>query len=466
MLTLTEINKKFQIIIKDYLKSYVSSSTLAFFRIGFGLLMGYSLIRFWLKGWIEELYIIPSFHFSYYGFEWIKPIGEYTYIIFIVCLLSSILITIGYKYRLSIIMFFLSFTYIELMDKTTYLNHYYFISILSFLLIFLPANAYFSVDNLTSKKSFDKIPRWTIDIIKTLVVLIYFYAGLAKLNSDWLLEAMPLKIWLTSKYDLPIIGEILLQKNWVHYAMSWGGMIYDLTIPFLLLYHRTRIIAFFLVVSFHVFTLVLFPIGMFPHIMIFSSMIFFSSKFHSKFLESLRHLIITSHKSFYNYSSKQIEYYKIKNQKYVITILSLFLILQLTIPFRYNLYPGELFWHEQGYRFSWRVMLIEKVGYTNFKIKDPESGSSFIVDPSKYLTPFQVKQMSFQPDFILEFAHYLGKEFSTEDKKIEVYADSFVALNGRSSQRFIDPNVDLYREKESFKNKTWVLPLKDEIKGI
>ena len=363
-------------------------------------------------------------------------------------------------------MFFLSFTYIELMDKTTYLNHYYFISILSFLLIFLPANAYFSVDNLTSKKSFDKIPRWTIDIIKTLVVLIYFYAGLAKLNSDWLLEAMPLKIWLTSKYDLPIIGEILLQKNWVHYAMSWGGMIYDLTIPFLLLYHRTRIIAFFLVVSFHVFTLVLFPIGMFPHIMIFSSMIFFSSKFHSKFLESLRHLIITSHKSFYNYSSKKIEYYKIKNQKYVVTILSLFLILQLTIPFRYNLYPGELFWHEQGYRFSWRVMLIEKVGYTNFKIKDPESGSSFIVDPSKYLTPFQVKQMSFQPDFILEFAHYLGKEFSTEDKKIEVYAESFVALNGRSSQRFIDPNVDLYKEKESFKNKTWVLPLKDEIKGI
>ena len=466
MLTQTEINKKFQIIIKDYLKSYVSSSTLAFFRIGFGLLMGYSLIRFWLKGWIEELYITPSFHFSYYGFEWIKPIGEYTYIIFIVCLLSSILITIGYKYRLSIIMFFLSFTYIELMDKTTYLNHYYFISILSFLLIFLPANAYFSVDNLTSKKSFDKIPRWTIDVIKTLVVLIYFYAGLAKLNSDWLLEAMPLKIWLTSKYDLPIIGEFLLQKNWVHYLMSWGGMLYDLSIPFLLIYSRTRLLAFALVVFFHLFTLVLFPIGMFPHIMIFSSMIFFSSNFHSKILESIRRIIMILNKSFYNYSSKKIEYYKIEKQKYIITILSLFFILQLTIPFRYNLYPGELFWHEQGYRFSWRVMLIEKVGYTNFKIKDPESGSSFIVDPTKYLSPFQVKQMSFQPDFILEFAHYLGKEFSTEDKKIEVYADSFVALNGRSSQRFIDPNVDLYKEKESFKNKTWVLPLKDEIKGI
>ena len=192
--------------------------------------MSYSLIRFWSKGWIEELYIKPSFHFSYYGFEWVKPIGEYTYFIFIICFLSSLLITIGYKYRVSIIMFFLSFTFIELMDKTTYLNHYYFISILSFLLIFLPANAYFSVDSLMSKKSFHKIPKWTIDVIKMLVILIYFYAGLAKLNSDWLLEAMPLKIWLTSKYDLPIIGEILLQKNWVHYVMSWGGMIYDLSL--------------------------------------------------------------------------------------------------------------------------------------------------------------------------------------------------------------------------------------------
>ena len=109
---------------------------------------------------------------------------------------------------------------------------------------------------------------------------------------------------------------------------------------------------------------------------------------------------------------------------------------------------------------------MEKKGYTTFKVVDKQKGNSFYVMNDDFLTEFQERQMSFQPDFILEFAHYLGKEFSTEDKKIEVYADSFVALNGRSSQRFIDPNVDLYKEKESFKNKTWVLPLKDEIKGI
>ena len=111
-------------------------------------------------------------------------------------------------------------------------------------------------------------------------------------------------------------------------------------------------------------------------------------------------------------------------------------------------------------------MLIEKIGYTNFKIKNPKTGTSFMVDSSEYLTPFQLKQMSFQPDFILEFAHYLGKKYSTKNNSVEVYADSFVALNGRPSKRFIDPNTNLYKEKESFRNKTWILPLEDEIKGI
>ena len=99
------------------------------------------------------MYIEPSFHFTFYGFEWVKPIEEYTYILFLICGISAFFVAIGYKYYLSIITFFLSFTYIELMDKTTYLNHYYFVSILSFLMIFLPANSSYSMDSYLSKKS-------------------------------------------------------------------------------------------------------------------------------------------------------------------------------------------------------------------------------------------------------------------------------------------------------------------------
>tara|TARA_B100000212_G_scaffold174922_1_gene131532 strand:+ start:2419 stop:3549 length:1131 start_codon:yes stop_codon:yes gene_type:complete len=375
---------------------------------------------------------------------------------------------IGLKYKTSIILFFLSFTYIELMDKTTYLNHYYFISILSFLLIFIPANATFSVDNIINQKKFTSIPRWSVDALKLLITIVYLYAGIAKVNSDWLIEAMPLKIWLQSKYDLPLIGGSLLQMDWVHYAMSWGGMLYDLSIPFLLMINKTRIMAFILVIFFHVFTLVLFPIGMFPHIMIFSSMIFFSSNFHEKILYQIRRVITKVSKKV---KSKKIQMktsnqYIFQRQNLTLFAVTSFFIIQILLPFRYQLYPGELFWHEQGYRFSWRVMLIEKIGYTNFKIKNPNDGTSYIVDSSQHLTPFQLKQMSFQPDFILEFAHYLGEKYSTENNKVEVYADSFVALNGRPSKRFIDPDINLINEQESFKDKTWILPLGDEIKGI
>ena len=430
--------------------------------------MCYSIARFYLKGWIEEFYIEPDFHFSYYGFEWIKPIGEFTYLIFVVCFISSLFVMIGLKYKTSIILFFLSFTYIELMDKTTYLNHYYFISILSFLLIFIPANATFSVDNIINQKKFTNIPRWSVDVLKLLITIVYLYAGIAKINSDWLIEAMPLKIWLQSKYDLPLIGGSLLQMEWVHYAMSWGGMLYDLSIPFLLMINKTRIIAFILVLFFHVFTLILFPIGMFPHIMIFSSMIFFSSNFHKKIIYQIRQVITKVSKKV---KPKKIEIetsdlYVIYKQNLTLFVVTSFFIIQILLPFRYQLYPGELFWHEQGYRFSWRVMLIEKIGYTNFKIRSPNDGTSFMVDSSQHLTPFQLKQMSFQPDFILEFAHYLGEKYSTENNKVEVYAESFVALNGRPSKRFINPDINLINEQESFKDKTWILPLEDEIKGI
>ena len=75
-----------------------------------------------------------------------------------------------------------------------------------------------------------------------------------------------------------------MQQEWMHYAFSWSGALYDLAIPFLLLWRRTRFLAFILVVVFHVLTRVLFPIGMFPYIMIVSALIFFDSGVHHKIL--------------------------------------------------------------------------------------------------------------------------------------------------------------------------------------
>ena len=458
-------------MLKSYLtKSKVHPAPLAVFRIVFGLLMLVALIRFWTNGWIYSLYIEPDFHFKYYGFSWVKGLGNYTYLLYSSCIIAVVGIILGYRYRLSIILFFLLITYSELIDKTTYLNHYYFTSCIAFLLCFLPAAHYFSIDAIQKEKSIDAIPSWMVDGIKLFLCIVYFYAGLAKINSDWLLEAQPLSLWLTSKYDIPLIGEIL-KYRWVHYAASWSGMLYDVFIPFFLLYPKTRSIAFVFVILFHIMTKIFFPsIGMFPYIMIFGATIFLDVQWHKNQLEFLRKFTAKFSQKF-NFLKLKLTTSKanvlFKPKQYILPLFISFFIIQIFLPFRYLTYPGELFWNEQGYRFSWRVMLMEKKGYTTFKIKDSINEKTFYVDNADFLTPFQERQMSFQPDFILEYAHYLANHFEKQGhQNIQVFADSFVALNGRPSERFIDPSTDLNQEIESFKHKKWVLPLKDEIHGL
>ncbi|WP_109830394.1 HTTM domain-containing protein [Reichenbachiella versicolor] len=452
---------------QSYIVKETEAATLAAFRILFGLMMVLSLIRFWLKGWIQSLYIEPTFFFSYYGFDWVKPIGLWTYLLFIICGLSALAVSIGWKYRFSSVVFFLSFTYIELMDKTTYLNHYYFVSLMAFIMIWLPAERYASVDAYWDEtKRSQRIPKWSVDAIKLMLGIVYFYAGLAKLNSDWLFHAQPLTIWLSNKYDTPLIGA-LMSWSWIPIVMSWTGALYDLLVPFMLCFRRTRLIAYIAVIGFHVMTGLLLPqIGMFPYIMIISTLIFFNSNVHHQILKVIFRCLGINKEIFDNGKS-YLSCLSLRS-RVVMYLLLVFFALQIFLPFRNLLYSGELFWTEEGYRFSWRVMLMEKAGYTTFKIVDQNTGRQFFAQNENFLTPFQEKQMSFQPDFILEYAHFLKTyyEQTTDMKDIAIYADSFVTLNGRLSTRYIDPTVDLTKEKESFKHKTWILPFNDEIKGL
>ncbi|KGO85162.1 deoxyribonuclease HsdR [Flavobacterium rivuli WB 3.3-2 = DSM 21788] len=450
---------------RAYLNTYTHAATLAFFRLAFGLMMFFGIVRFMSYGWIDKFYIKPVFHFTYYGFSWVKPYGVFTYAAFIVCGLSALMVAVGYKYRLSIILFFLTFTYTELLDKTTYLNHYYFVSVISFAMIFLPANAYFSADAYKNpNKAFTQIPRWTTDILKLLLAIVYFYAGLAKLNTDWLINAMPLKIWLPGNADLPVIGP-LLTKQWVAYTFSYAGAVYDLGIVFLLLYKRTRWLGFALVVIFHILTKILFPIGIFPYVMIVASLLFFSAGFHIKVLGYIAQLLKLPFNPSAEARIKVAANTPLYNFK--IAFLAAFILLQLAFPFRYLFYPQELFWAEEGFRFSWRVMLMEKAGYAEFMVSDPVTGKGLTVDNSKFLTPFQEKQMSFQPDFILEYAHFLHDHYQAQGMHDpEVRVSSYVALNGRLSTLYIDPNVNLAKQDESFLHKTWILPFRDTIKGF
>lgn len=446
------------VLIQKYLQRTSAAAPLACFRLAFGLLLLFGIIRFWSNGWIEDLYIKPQYYFPFYGFEFVVPLGKYIYALFALCGLSALMLALGWYYRIASIALFLSFTYIELIDKSTYLNHYYFISMMCLLMIFLPAHVYFSIDSYRNRSILsDRIPQWCIDTIKLLVGILYFYAGLAKINSDWLLHALPLKIWLPARNDMPIIG-FLFNRSWVHYAFSWFGCMYDLCIPFLLLYRKTRLWAYIAVVIFHLLTSLLFPIGMFPYIMIVTALIFFSPEFHERLLLKLGKTIRVPQELLL---PQKVWVYKPFTFYFIKYSFIVFFAVQLLVPFRYVLYPGNLFWTEEGFRFSWRVMLIEKAGYAQFMVKDSNGRTAF-VNNNNFLTTLQEKMMATQPDMILQYAHILRDYYTTRGfQNPKVYVDAYVVLNGRLGRTMIDPKVDLAQEKESFNHKSWIVLYND-----
>lgn len=415
-----------------------------------------SVLRFIGKDWVTELYVQPKVYFPYYGFEWVQPLGEAgMYALFTLMALAALGIMLGLFYRFSALLFFLSFTYVELIDKTNYLNHYYFVSVVALLLVLVPAHRHFSVDVLRKHGLWvSHVPRWAVLIFQLQLGLVYFYAGIAKLNPDWLLEAMPLRYWLPAHTHLPLIGP-LLDEVWVAYLFCWFGAFYDLTIPFFLSWRRSRLLAYATVVVFHVLTAVLFQIGMFPYIMMVSTLIFFSPAFHERLLGLFRSIAKVPKPALPRFAGTA-------GQPILLGILGFYFLLQVLLPWRYLLYPGQLFWTEQGYRFSWRVMLMEKTGTTFFYVRHPKTGFETEINNRDYLTVNQEKQMATQPDMILQYAHMLQQDFAERGMPgVEVRAEVYVSMNGRGSRLLIDPKVNLAAEKESFLPKPWILPLED-----
>ncbi|MBL7999768.1 MAG: HTTM domain-containing protein, partial [Candidatus Kapabacteria bacterium] len=433
-----------------YSNSTQSIAPLAVFRIIFGACVCFSTIRFMWLGWIHEQYIEPHIHFHYFGFAWVKGVeyvGEIgVYAMFGLLLLAAVGVMIGAWYRVSSVLMFLTFTYIELLDITYYLNHYYFVSIIAGMLIFLPANRSCSVDvRRNPALRFEQIPSWMIDVLKVQIALVYCFAGIAKINADWLFHALPLSIWLPAHDQLPLVGEYFRQP-WLAYLFSWSGMLFDCSIPFFLLWHRTRVAAFCTAVAFHAITGWMFQIGVFPLVMSLAILIFFSENFHLRIVDWIERMHrFRSRSTTAVYSSP----------RFIAYLFTLHIVFQLLFPWRYLLYPGNMFWTEQGYRFGWRVMLMEKAATATFTMRDGATGREGIVDNGEFLNTHQEKQMAMQPDMILEYAHFLAEHYKAQGVADPmVRAEVYVTLNARPSKLLIDPNIDLSKIEDGWSHKT------------
>ena len=411
--------------------------------------MLFSTLRFITLGWVHEQYIQPSYHFPYYGFEFVRAYSpEFIYCLFGLLLVSTIGIILGLFYRFHCILFFLTFTYIELIDKTYYLNHYYFISVMSFILCFLPAHAQYSLDaRRIGSLAVEYVPRYTVHIVQGMISIVYIYAGIAKINEEWLFHAMPLSLWLPAQDAFPIIG-FLFKERVTAYIFSWAGMIFDCTIPIFLFMRTTRLYAFIIAACFHALTGYFFQIGVFPLVMTFCLLIFFDSSFHTKCLSVFSTLFRPS----------LCEVGTVYHCNTMLpSILAVIFCTQLLIPWRYLFYEGNRFWTEQGYRFGWRVMLMEKSGSATFYVQDAVTGKEGVVVNSEFLNRHQEKQMSMQPDMIVQFAHYIAEFYSKKGIRVgSVRAEVYATLNGRPSRLLIDSHVNLLQYSDDFSEKKWI----------
>lgn len=437
------------------LRRPVDPAGLAAFRILFGLLMTFAAVRFMANGWVGELLVAPPYHFTYWGFDWVKPFSHGGMLLFFAVMgLAALSLAVGLFTRLSAAVFCALFTYAELIDKATYLNHYYLASLLALLLVFLPSDALWSIDAWRRARAGravkGSVPALAYFVLRAQMAAVYSYAGFAKLDGDWLLRAEPIRTWLPARVE----SELLLglaREPFVAYAMSWAGAAFDLSIVPLLVFRTTRPYAFAAALAFHLAIWLLFPVGVFSFVMLAAITIFFDPSWPRRFFARF-----AGAAPFVPAEPRTVP------GRWAFALAAVYLAVQFLVPLRFALYPGVANWTEQGFRFAWRVMLVEKAGQVEYEVI-AAPGRRFHVFPRQELTPLQLRQMATQPDMIADYARHLRERFEARGyREVRVFAHAFVSFNGRRNQRLVDPTVDLSRVERSFAPKPWILPLEVE----
>ena len=448
----------------------VDIAFLVFFRIVFGGILLWEVYRYFTYGWIGRYFVEPVVNFTYYGFSWVKPWpGRGMYIHFAVLGVAAACVMLGFLYRIATPVLFLAFTYFFLLDQTRYLNHFYLVCLISFLMCFLPAERAFSLDALLRRKiRTDVVPAWTLWLLRAQVGIPYFYGGIAKLNSDWLQGGEPMRIWLRPLTKMPGLGH-LFAADWVVYSFVIGGLLLDLLVVPLLLWRRTRPFAFAAAVVFNLINAVIFDIGIFPWLMLGALFIFFPPDLVRRFARGF----MSPGAAFDDDAEPAQPTAKAKtiparnvcpvlsgSQKLVVGLLAAYLGFQLVFPLRHYLYPGNVSWTEEGHNFAWHMKLRTKGGEAVFTVTHPASGRTWTINPKEYLERHQLTKVITKPDLLILFAHHLAAEKRREGyDNVEVRARVLASLNGRQPQLLIDPNVDLAKEEVSLLPKRWIVPL-------
>ncbi|MCB9685034.1 MAG: HTTM domain-containing protein [Alphaproteobacteria bacterium] len=393
------------------------------FRALFGLLMCVAAVRLFAYGWVEEQLVAPTFHFLWW--PWVPVPGPWGLRALVATqAVAGLLAALSPRPRPFLAVAMACFAWVELLDKALYLNHHVLMGLLGATLVAMP-----------DPRDRTVAPQVTW-LLRLQIGLVWFWAGVAKLDGDWLLRAEPLDTWLHALADLPLVGP-LLDLPLTASAMSWGGAAYDLAIPFLLLSRRTRPLGMALVVGFHAVVGWLFPIGLFPALMVLGATVFLDPSWPRAWL----------------HPSPAPPPVAADRPSVPARLALAALACALTlIPARGLLEGSEPAWTEQGQRFAWRVLIAEKTGFVELLVHDPD-GRTTRITPERHLTPLQHAMMRTQPDMIRDFAQRWCGSGRV------VTAESWASLNGRPAQHLVRPEVDLCRPEDELRAAGWIEPL-------
>ncbi|MFT4697699.1 MAG: vitamin K-dependent gamma-carboxylase [Flavobacteriaceae bacterium] len=453
----------------------IDASIVATFRIVFGCFMTYQVFTFIKIDFVYQFMTGPEILFPYQELSFLKPLSKSILkVLNLGLLFSAVFIAIGFLYRYAMIFFFVVFTYFTFIDATLYNNHLYLISLIAFVMIFINADNKYSVKSILSKnENLNFIPAWNKYLLIFLISLPYIFGGIAKLSPNWLNTDLPQIIIDSSRGN---ILNSLFSDRFLDLFITYGGIIYDLLIVFILLNKRTRIIGVILVLIFNLTNnFILFnDIGIFPFFMICSTILFFNTSKVSRFLERLfSKKVNTEELDEFEESVEEVKIEETENppelkwnvsRRLVSFLLILFMIFHLAMPFRYLLYTDNPEWTGIASRYSWRMKMQSKE-ITDFKVTmtDKLSGDVMDIDIAPFLTTNQAAHIAEDPYNVIYLAKYLKQKALKKYAKVDpiIHIDLKVKFNGLPTQAMFPPTLELTQINEkNYTDDSWMLPLK------
>ena len=298
-------------------------------------------------------------------------------------------------------------------------------------------------------------------ILRGQVVILYFFGGIAKLNSDWL-QGEPVRYWFSIKPPDHILAAVL-KEEWFVWFVCWTGLLLDLTVGFLLLSRKTRVPAMLLLVGFHLTNDQIFKIGLFPLIGIAMLLLFVDPDRPRKVFHWLAQRL---KKGTANTEQQSLQPGTVtpKPAAWGLTAFVVcFLAFQAVWPLRTWTYGENPSWSEVGHCFSWRMMLRHKDAFMQFTFDPPEAERFLEQHPEvlPQISQAHLLRMVKNPHFLLQYAHALHETLEAQGQhNVKIHCYSIVSLNGRPYQLMIDPRADLATASYGFfEVPNWIVPL-------